>query len=277
MTAAHADLGVPSAEQAERFIAESSFIWHQRFELVPGVVTPGVSSVDQLAGLARLPPDLTGRRVLDVGTSNGGTALECERRGAARVVAVDVLPPEVHGIRQVLDFVHSGVEYVQASVYELDRVLAEPFDLIVFWGVLYHLRHPLLALDTLRAVCTGTISVETAVADAELGGTATGATARFYRGAELGDDPSNWFAPTLHTMQEWLASAGFTPTLTTAWPDGAPSRALVNATVVPGAPEYLAISYERPLRVSTVDAWGAVTEPTDGEVADDGEPECISS
>ncbi len=168
MISARVAARMPSADEAARFIAESMFIWHQRFELVPGVTTPGVSSVEFLAGLAALPLDLTGRRVLDVGTSNGGTALECERRGAARVVAVDVLGPEVHGIEQVLAFVRSDVEYVQASVYELDHVLDDAFDLVVFWGVLHHLRHPLLALDVLRSVSSGTISVETAVADAEL-------------------------------------------------------------------------------------------------------------
>jgi tRNA (mo5U34)-methyltransferase len=244
---------IPSAREAERFIADSEFIWHQEFELVPGVVTPGVSSVAQLAELAALPNDLRGQRVLDVGTSNGGTALECERRGAARVVAVDVLGPEVHGIEQVLKFVHSDVEYVQASVYELDRVLEETFDLIVFWGVLYHLRHPLLALDTLRMLCTGTLSVETAVADAELGPAAVPAV-RFYRRAELGDDPSNWFAPTTRVLGEWLQSSGFAPTRMEAWPADEPSRAMVNATVVTGVPEYVAISYERPLQVTTLGA-----------------------
>jgi tRNA (mo5U34)-methyltransferase len=244
-----------TVEEAQSFIANSSFVWHQRFELLPGVVTPGVSDVNYLAELAALPQDLTGRRVLDVGTSNGGTALECERRGADHVVAVDVVPPDVHGIEQILRFVDSKVRYVRASVYELDTVLDEPFDIVIFWGVLYHLRHPLLALDTLRKVCAGTLSVETAV-DGDHEHTVRGTTmVRFFRAGELGDDPSNWFAPTVPTLEAWLRSAGFTPVRLEVWPEPVPSRALVNATVTGGVPEYLQLSYEHPLRVSTSSDW----------------------
>ncbi len=72
-------------------------------------------------------------------------------------------------------------------------------------------------------------------------------------------------------MRGWLGSAGFTPTRVEAWPEAGPSRALVNATVTPGIPEYLQVSYERPLQITTVTDWDGVSVPTLGVVpAGDG-------
>ena len=79
-------LGTASAREAAAFIASAGFVWHQRFDLAPGVATPGVSSVEFLLNRAGVPADLTGLSVLDVGTTNGGCAFEAERRGARRVV-----------------------------------------------------------------------------------------------------------------------------------------------------------------------------------------------
>ncbi|MDQ1429504.1 MAG: hypothetical protein QOF40_106 [Actinomycetota bacterium] len=239
----------PTAAEARRFVEQSEFLWHQRFELAPGVVTPGVSDVAVLTTAAGLPADMSGLHVLDVGTTNGGAAIECERRGAERVVAVDVVGDEMFGIGRILDFLRSDVEFVHASVYELPEVLDRRFDLVLFWGVLYHLRHPLLALDALRRLTDGRISVETAVADGELRGSWPG-TARFYRRDELAGDSSNWFAPTVATLEDWLRSSGFEPDPAVTWPDAAPTRALVGATAATGAPEYLQLSYEQPLRAT---------------------------
>ncbi len=69
-------------ETARQFIETSSTIWHQHFELGPGVFTPGVSEVDYLYETAGVPQDLSGASVLDIGTTNGCGAFEAERRGA---------------------------------------------------------------------------------------------------------------------------------------------------------------------------------------------------
>jgi len=138
-------LGTASASEAAAFIASAGFVWHQRFELAPGVWTPGVSSVNFLLDTAGVPADLTGLSVLDVGTTNGGCAFEAERRGARRVVAADIATQELYGFRAIRKFLDSRVEFVQASVYELPDRLNEPFDLVFFVRVRYHLPHPLLA------------------------------------------------------------------------------------------------------------------------------------
>lgn len=232
---------------AAEIVEGSSFVWHQHFELAPGVWTPGVSNVEVLWDLAKVPADLTGKSVLDIGTTNGGTAFAAERRGASRVVAVDIEDPSWYGFDVLSEHLGSKVEYVRASAYELEAKLAgERFDLVIFWGVLYHLRHPLLALDNVRAVVAdgGTAWVETAICDGEVGPeTATASLSRFYRRDELAGDGSNWFSPTTACLLDWCASCGLPGELLWASPD----RAMVRSTAV--APEWPELSYERPLSV----------------------------
>jgi tRNA (mo5U34)-methyltransferase len=244
-------IGEVDPRRAAAFIERAEFVWHQRFELAPGVWTPGVSSVRWHSAVARLPADLSGATVLDVGTTNAGTAFELERRGAARVVAVDIFDPDWFGVTALTEFLDSRVEYVRASVYELGGRFPEPFDLVIFWGVLYHLRHPLLALDNLRAVTGREASLETAVCDRELPRRQRGRSlARFYRRDELSSDPSNWFAPTVVALEDWCISAGFEVERLGAWPERKPTRAMLRARPVEGPAEYERISYERPLRCS---------------------------
>ena len=100
------------------------------------------------------------------------------------------------------------MEFRRLSVYELSRTLDEQFDYVIFWGVLYHLRHPLLALDNVRAVTAGTAYIETAVCDGDLPGATESAIARFYRRDELGGDSSNWFAPNVRALLDWCSSCG---------------------------------------------------------------------
>jgi tRNA (mo5U34)-methyltransferase len=238
-------------DAAAEFIERAEFVWHQRFELAPGVWTPGSSNVGWLCRRAGLPADLSGRTVIDVGTTNGGTAFELERRGAARVVAVDIEEPDWYGFSALTRFLGSGVEYRQASVYELADLFEEKFDLVIFWGVLYHLRHPLLALDNLRSITGERLSLETAVCDAELPRRQRQRSlARFYRQDDLAGDSSNWFAPTRVALADWCRSAGFEIEGADAWPDRSPQRTMLWLRPTAGPPEYEQLSYERPLRCS---------------------------
>ena len=216
-------------------------------------MTPGGNDIAWLLDTAAVPTDLTGLTALDVGTTNGGAAFELERRGAERVVALDITPPDHYGFDVLSEFVGSSVEYVRASVYEAARVLGEEFDVILFLGVLYHLRHPLLALDNLVELLRGDLYLETAVADRSLGRAVRRLPlARFYRGAELDGDSSNWFTPTVEALLEWCASSGLDPELVRAWPRRRPRRAAVQARRAGGRPEYRGISYELPVRASVL-------------------------
>jgi tRNA (mo5U34)-methyltransferase len=240
----------PSGEEATSFIERAAFIWHQRFELAPGVSTPGVNDVETLLERSGIPRDLTGARALDIGTTNGGAAFALERRGAD-VVAIDIMDESWFGFGALRELFGSETRFVQASVYELSERFTKQFDLVLFWGVLYHLRHPLLGLDNVRAVTGGRALLETAVADGTVGaGDTQQSLVRFFRSDELGGDGSNWFAPTIRALHDWCASSGFDTELLAAWPDGAPERCLIGLAPTPGRPEYQQISPERSIRCS---------------------------
>jgi SAM-dependent methyltransferase len=237
----------PSEEQARRFVADSTFVWHQRFMIAPNVYTPGLNDIEWLLALAELPADLSGRTVLDVRTTNGGAAFELRRRGAERVLATDIVDEHWFGFAELRSFLGYEVGFQRTSIYESDFVGRERFDIVLFLGVLHHLRHPLLALDNLRQLIAGSGYIETAVADCEGPQFAGLSATRFYRNRELHGDPTNWFAPTVACLMDWCRSAGLEPELLSAWPEAAPQRCVLRVTPTDGEPEFIRLSYERPL------------------------------
>ncbi len=102
-----------------------------------------------------IPADLTGKSVLDIGCNAGFYSVEMKRRGADRVLGIDSDDRYLAQARlasEALGF--TGVEFRKLSVYDVGA-LGERFDLVIFMGVLYHLRHPLLALDLIREHVAG--------------------------------------------------------------------------------------------------------------------------
>ena len=79
------------------------------------------------------------------------------------------------------------------------------FDLVLFLGVLYHLRHPFLALERVASVTRGQLILETVV---DLVGFRRPAMA-FYPGHELNNDPTNWWGPNVPAVRGMLESLGF--------------------------------------------------------------------
>jgi tRNA (mo5U34)-methyltransferase len=196
--------------------------WFHQIEVAPGVVTPGIDRSREKLESWELPEDLTGKRVLDIGCYEGFFSFECERRGA-EVLAIDLWAPGANGFELCKKLLGSAVDYRQASVYDLSPESFGEFDLVLFVGVLYHLRHPLLGLERVRSVCRERAVIETQICDEcfigpdgrittlsaigeELSSTPI---AQFYPGAELNRDPSNWFSPNLTALQGWLVTSGF--------------------------------------------------------------------
>jgi tRNA (mo5U34)-methyltransferase len=134
-------------------IAQHGRWWHE-IEVAPGIVTPGDDSNRmKLPILERLglPSDLSGRRALDIGCSDGYFSFELERRGAD-VVAIDFVPETYTGFATARQILGSGVTYRMDNVCNLAPESHGSFDVVLFLGVLYHLRKPLAALDAIRSV-----------------------------------------------------------------------------------------------------------------------------
>jgi tRNA (mo5U34)-methyltransferase len=98
-----------------------------------------------------LPTDLSGKSVLDIGCNAGFYSIEMRRRGASRVLGMDSDERYLEQARLATEVLGYGneIEFAKLDVYDVGA-LGETFDLVIFMGVLYHLRHPLLALDLIR-------------------------------------------------------------------------------------------------------------------------------
>lgn len=195
---------------AELREAIKRYTWYHSVELRPGIVTPGRAAERFVLPFLGIPADLSGLSVLDIGCWDGFFSFECEARGAKRVVASDVW--ETMG-RDAFDFARtelgSSVEPVQASVYDLPEVLGgERFDVVLFLGVLYHLRHPLLAIEKVaEATAPGGLAVVETAVDAE--SLMDRPLMAFYPGDELNHDATNWWAPNVPALAAMLGVSGF--------------------------------------------------------------------
>jgi tRNA (mo5U34)-methyltransferase len=96
-----------------------------------------------------LPEDLSGRSVLDIGCNAGFYALKMKERGAKRVLGVDCDERYLDQARLAAEVKGEDIEFRKLSVYDVAS-LDETFDIVLFLGVFYHLRHPLLALDLIH-------------------------------------------------------------------------------------------------------------------------------
>lgn len=203
--------------------------WFHRYEVVPGVVTPGVYDPAPLLELLALPDDLSGKRVLDVGARDGFFSFEAERRGAD-VLALDFMPPERTGFAVGARLRGSSVEYRVDNVYNLAPERHGLFDLVLCLGVLYHLRNPLLGLDRLWGVCNSDMLLETQIRsgrERRLGGVAEEhePLMEFHPEDSLNGDHTNWWSPNPAALRAMLESACFE----VAEMQVLPTRAVVHA------------------------------------------------
>ncbi len=185
--------------------------WFHTMNLGNGVTTAGVIDTDYRLAMLHLPRSLAGLTVLDIGAWDGFFSFECERRGAARVVASDWYSwhgpgwGTKEGFELARQALASRVEDVDVDVMDLEPGRTGVFDLVLFLGVLYHLPNPLLALEKVASVTRGTLILETVV---DLVGLRRPAVA-FYPGRELNDDPTNWWGPNPAAVTGMLHAVGF--------------------------------------------------------------------
>jgi tRNA (mo5U34)-methyltransferase len=170
-----------------------------------------------------LPADLTGKSVLDVGCNAGFHAFEMKRRGAARVVGIDSDPRYLAQARLAAEVLGHDVELRELDVYRVAELGAR-FDLVIFMGVLYHLRHPLLALDLLydhvvgehllcQSMLRGSMAIAPVAPDYPFEETAIferpGHPAMYFVEQRYAGDWTNWWIPNRAAMEAMLRSAGF--------------------------------------------------------------------
>jgi tRNA (mo5U34)-methyltransferase len=171
-----------------------------------------------------IPDNLEGKTVLDIGCNGGFYSIEMKRRGAARVVGIDSDDDYLLQARLAAEICGVEIELRKLSVYDVGA-LAEKFDVVLFMGVLYHLRHPLLALDLIRrhvakdlfvfqSMQRGSNEVASLEEDYEFWNEDIFEKPGFPRlcfiEKKYSGDPTNWWVPNRACSEAMLRSAGFT-------------------------------------------------------------------
>jgi tRNA (mo5U34)-methyltransferase len=215
-----------SDEQIRARIASVAH-WYHQIEIRPGITTPGVNNCADTLRRLDLLERYDGLRVLDIGARDGYFSFELERRGA-EVVAIDYMDPAETGLPVARELLGSNVDYRLDNVYDLDPGRHGTFDLVLFLGVMYHLRDPVLALDRIWDVCRpdAVLMLETQLldnalltadgrlralgeVDPELAGVCL---MQFYPEDSLNGDHSNYWAPNASCTRGMLRAAGFATT-----------------------------------------------------------------
>jgi tRNA (mo5U34)-methyltransferase len=203
--------------------------WYHTIDLGQGVITPGIDNTPLRLSKLDFPTSFAGRSVLDIGAWDGFFSFEAERRGAARVVASDYFAwhgqalPEGEGkagFTLARDVLGSRVEDLEIDVMDLSPKRAGVFDVVFFLGVLYHLRHPLLALERVASVTGDMLILETVVDMVGLRRPAM----TFYPDRELNHDPTNWWGPNVPAIEGMLRDVGFERVATVTPSRSAPYR-----------------------------------------------------
>jgi tRNA (mo5U34)-methyltransferase len=170
-----------------------------------------------------LPADMSGKTVLDIGCNAGFYSLEMKRRGADRVLGIDTDEHYLRQARFAAQIQSVDVEFRQLAVWDVGS-LGETFDLIIFMGVLYHLRHPLLALDLIHEHVAGDLllfqsmqrgSREIAPIDTDYDFNApapfdkAGYPKMHFVEHRYSHDETNWWIPNRACVEAMLRSSGF--------------------------------------------------------------------
>jgi tRNA (mo5U34)-methyltransferase len=215
--------------------------WFHPVDLGQGVVANGLSKGPFL-GEAEMP-DLAGKSVLDIGAWDGYYSFQAERLGASRIVALDhyvwgvdmaarqvywnecaekgVLPdhnrdmtdfwrPELPG-RRAFEFakeaLDSKVEPMLADFSTVDPASVGHFDVVLYLGVLYHMKEPLQCLERLRAVTDEVAVIETQAV--HIDGLEDQSLMQFFAGGQFIGDYGNWFVPTMDGLRQLALAGGF--------------------------------------------------------------------
>lgn len=192
-------------DEARALVASRA--WHHRFEIFPGVVTPGRYDPQFLLDKLALPDDLNGARVIDIGTSNGFFARELHKRGAD-VHAVDYRDKTATGFAIMEQLYGQPIPFTHANIYDIPDLGV--FDYALCLGVIYHVPDIARAIDVLYKLTRpgGVVFIESYFEEfgVEL------PLARYFAADTLGGDPTNFWAPNIACIRALLDDAGFSVT-----------------------------------------------------------------
>ncbi|MER9169628.1 methyltransferase domain-containing protein [Mesorhizobium australicum] len=197
--------------------------WHHKFQVFPGVVTPGSYDPLFLLEKLRLPDDMTGLRVMDIGPSDGFFSMHMARRGA-QVTAVDYRPKNGHGFEAMEQLTGLEFDYRQMNLYDVPDSDIGKFDLVLFLGVLYHLPDMMRALNIVAKLCRSRLLVETQFEPDLMPGVAV---AQYYEAGTLAGDITNFWVPNRECLFAMLRDAGFQVERDDSWG----KRLLVDASL----------------------------------------------
>jgi tRNA (mo5U34)-methyltransferase len=170
-----------------------------------------------------IAPSVAGLSVLDIGCNGGFYSIALKRRGAARVVAIDCDEDYLAQARFAAEVCEAEIEFRCLSVYDVAS-LRERFDIVLFMGVLYHLRHPLLALDLINAHVASDLLVFQSMQRGSRDVAAVDEDYTFWQADHFDHpgypklhfiehryaaDPTNWWVPNRAAAEAILRSAGF--------------------------------------------------------------------
>ena len=170
-----------------------------------------------------IPDDLTGKTVLDIGCNAGFYSFEMKRRGAARVLGIDADEHYLRQARFTAEVKGVDVEFEHMPVWDI-AALQEKFDLVIFMGVFYHLRHPLLALDLIhehvakdlllfQSMQRGSMEITAVDEDYDFNAPAPfdepGFPRMHFIEQRYSHDETNWWVPNRACVEALLRSAGF--------------------------------------------------------------------
>ncbi|PWV98721.1 tRNA (mo5U34)-methyltransferase [Hoeflea marina] len=223
----HDDLQETNPGDGDRAEAMVSLVrhWHHKFEVFPGVITPGSYDPMFLLEKLQLPDDLTGMRALDIGPSDGFFSMHLARRGA-QVTAVDYRAKNTHGFGVMEQLTGLEFDYRQMNLYDVSAAEIGQFDLVLFLGVFYHLPDMMRALNLLSQLCRARLLVETQFEPDLMPGVAV---ARYYEAGTLADDITNFWVPNKECLFAMLRDTGFQVDRDDSWG----KRMLVDASLSP--------------------------------------------
>ncbi len=209
--------------------------WHHKFEVYPGVVTPGSYDPQFLLEKLRLPKDMTGLQVLDIGPSDGFFSMNMARRGA-QVTVVDYRAKNGHGFEAMEQLTGLEFDYRQMNLYDIPGSDIGEFDIVLFLGVLYHLPDMMRALNIVAQLCRSRLLVETQFEPELMPGVAV---AQYYEAGTLAGDITNFWVPNRECLFAMLRDVGFQIDRDESWG----KRLLVDASSTTMARTKMGLAY----------------------------------